>query len=81
MKNRTKQKSRVGQCYVLLLYILLGLICGCVLYPLFKRSLAEGSYLKTILLPFLFFAIFFLALVLQILLHETGHLVFGLLSG
>lgn len=81
MKNCTKQKSRAGQCFVFLLYILLGLICGFVFYPLLERSLAEGSYLTTILLPFLFLAIFFTAIVLQILLHETGHLVFGLLSG
>lgn len=81
MKNRTKQKNRAGQFFVFLLYILLGLICGCVFYPLLEQSLAEGSLLKTILLPFLFLAIFFAAVALQILLHETGHLVFGLLSG
>ena len=58
------------------------LLFGCALGLLWANFIDTEELFKDSIFPiFLLFPIFYLAFVLQIIIHEAGHLIFGLLTG
>ena len=69
-----KEKKSGGQWIGVLLYMLIGALCG----VLFLQYMNHGG---TALGVALLFVCMYAVLVVQIVIHEAGHLVFGLLTG
>ena len=80
-KNKRKKKSGT-QWLIILGYALLGAACG-LLMMLHISHLREMSASKTERLIHLFalFLGMYVVIMVQIIVHEAGHLIFGLLSG
>ena len=78
MKN--KKKTAWGGILMMLLYMLVGGFCGILILRYMDAAQLQGfgSYL---LVFALMLAGMYLVMYLQIILHEGGHLIFGLLSG
>ena len=75
-KKKRKNEQLVGQIVGLLLYMLIGALCG-GLFLRYGEVLPDSFVLTMVLLLGGVYA----AMVLQIAIHEAGHLVFGLLTG
>lgn len=74
MKKSSKRKSIPGQYICIAMYLLMGLACGLIIA---SASTDTSFILQLIIGVLLLYAAFFI----QIIVHEAGHLVFGLLSG
>ncbi len=68
-------KKKIGMMMPAIIMILIGGVCGLLM----GRYLIEEEF--KILDLFVLFAGMYLLLMLQIVIHETGHMIFGLLSG
>ncbi len=81
-KDKQSKKVQRRQYIAIVCPILIGAICGELigknLGSLFKEGESTGTYL--FLYAFLIVAVY-IAIFLQIIVHEAGHLVFGLLTG
>ena len=75
-KKKPKIGSLVGQIAAVLLYMLIGALCG-MLLTRYKELMPDSFVLTMALL----LGGVYLAMALQIAIHEAGHLVFGLLTG
>ncbi len=83
MKKKTDRKSKnIGNLLGTIFFSLIGMGCG-IATILYFDSVWEGNLsLFQFLLIFIFlFWGMFAAFILQIIIHEAGHLVFGLLTG
>lgn len=81
-KNDVKKKgSRLGNLIVILVYLVLGGACGFLMTDTIALlPLEENPFLELFL--FAAFLLFFLAaLFLSVIIHESGHLLAGLLTG
>ena len=83
MAEEKKRHSRAGgQWFVMLGYLLVGIISGVLIMNCLERYIDAGASAKAALLRFvLLFLCMYAAMVLQIVIHEAGHLVFGLMTG
>lgn len=84
MKKKEKQKkSKVWQQYIAIaFFMLIGAVCGYIIISYSDRAADAGRPLyerlqSAIGLLFGMYA----AIIVQLIIHEAGHLVFGLLSG
>ncbi len=82
MKKKGRNKQSFGQWVGVFLYMLIGAVCG-LLYMRYMVHAADTgmSRLEHLLMIVYLFAFIYIAVFLQIIIHESGHLVFGLLSG
>lgn len=83
MDKKNKRKTRKGNKYLsVLLFMLIGAACG-VLMAIYLEAISKGDMPlgKYIVVFGLMLIAMYAAAFLQIIIHETGHLVFGLLSG
>ena len=84
MKKDKKEQSKgsVGQIIVMLFFITVGACAGVLMAKYLDTRNPDGSSLKEIIPEFLLLmVVLYLALFLQTIIHEGGHLVFGLLTG
>ena len=76
------KKKNSGQLLMILIYLMLGAVCGLLMImtvdSVYTDTLSAGKYLMIFALTLVFM---YAAILLQIIIHESGHLVFGLLSG
>lgn len=82
MSNANKKASKVKQLLPMFFMMLIGAVCGifiakCVVVMEFE----EKTTSEIIFLVALLFVGIYLAIFLQIMIHEIGHLLFGLLTG
>ena len=77
MKNKTKSKKKSWQKYIIIIaFILMGGVLGFLLGN-YASGLGQVSpFIGLIMLPILL-----VSMIIHIIVHEAGHLVFGLLSG
>jgi hypothetical protein len=76
---RNKSSSIVSQIVGIILAVAIGIACGYALAGQFNHGNYSGySYVLVLIMALLAFV---LALLLQIINHELGHLIFGLISG
>lgn len=80
MKKNTKHKKIQWQSYIAPTFlVLMGAVCGFLMVKYvnhFGTSLGEKLFWLACL-----FVEMYIAIVMQIVIHEVGHLIFGLLSG
>ena len=80
-QSSNKKSFSLGQLLPFVIFLLLGGAGGTLMGRSLAGLSAEGSTLPEGLLLFLLVMLFFVSLFLQIIIHEAGHLVFGLLTG
>ena len=80
--NSSNRKKRNYRWLGVLVYLLIGATCGVLIMEYWDRAEEAGMpFIGQILSVVLLIAGMYAALVLQIIIHEAGHLVFGLLTG
>ena len=83
MSEKSKKKKIVWQKYIAMaFFVLIGAVCGFLMVRYIdKSSGAEKTLYEEILSLVGLFLGMYIALFIQMIIHEAGHLVFGLLSG
>ena len=82
MKEKKKKKGQWQQWLFMGFFVLIGAVCGVLMARFAEQNVTEGSSLWEELLPLVvLFVGLFVGMYLQLIIHEAGHLVFGLLSG
>lgn len=83
MKNQEKKKNRAWGTYIAMaISVVFGMVCGILIAAFIDNKFGEVVSLR----QWLFFTALLLvgmyaAISLQLILHEAGHLVFGLMTG
>jgi ABC-type multidrug transport system fused ATPase/permease subunit len=83
MKNTDEKSQKKGSQYLMVFFfMLIGAVCG-VLMISYIDSILEGdiSRAKALFVLVILIVGMYLAMFLQTIIHEAGHLVFGLLTG
>lgn len=82
MNEKKKKKGQWQQWLFMGFFALIGAVCGVLMVHFAEQNVTEGSSLWEELLPLVvLFVGMFVGMYLQLIIHEAGHLVFGLLSG
>ncbi len=84
MSNGSKENKaqNKGQWISILIFMLIGAACGLLILMYLDRPGQPGKSNLSFFLSFvLMFIGMYAALLIQIILHEAGHLIFGLLTG
>lgn len=76
-KKRFELKKYIGIIFSLLLGIISGIIFGQLLF----EYTTEKTWYEELLYPIFLIIVIIISYITQIIIHETGHLIFGLLSG
>ncbi len=79
--EKGSQKRKWGQVLSMAVMMLVGGICGVYVGEYIVKVSEEKTAGEMIVIGILFFLELYLALILQIIIHEGGHLLFGLYSG
>ena len=81
MSKDRKQKKIQWQKYIGMVFLMIiGAICGVLMAELNFSSKEDLTFSEFIFSLALLLIILFAAIILQIIIHETGHLIFGLLT-
>ena len=78
-ENKNNKKIDIGSILFIVIMMAAGMICGVMVGAYFEKAAIDGKGFW-ITMAWLIIGIY-AALLLQIVIHEAGHLVFGLLSG
>lgn len=83
MSEKPKKKKIAWQQYIVAeFYALIGLVCGIFMVKYMNTALAPDSSLgEEILFLAALIIVLYIVIFLQMLIHEAGHLIFGLLTG
>lgn len=77
-----KKKKKKQSILLLLSFILIGVFCGFFMAMYLDKNTTDGMSKGEELLQVAFlFAGMYVAMMIQIVIHEAGHLIFGLLTG
>ncbi len=77
-----EKKGQWQQWLFMGFFALIGGVCGVLMVHFAEQNVTEGSSLWEELLPLVvLFVGMYVGMCLQLIIHEAGHLVFGLLSG
>lgn len=77
-----KKKFPWQQCLIIAIYLITGGICGFVIASSLESSASETTLLHQEILSIIeLFLGIYVALFIHIIIHEAGHLLFGLLTG
>lgn len=80
--NENKKRKTPGQWIGVLIYLLIGAACGLLIIRYMDLLTGEGGHIgKQILLFGVLALSVYAAMALQTVIHEAGHLVFGLATG
>ncbi|MBR3333308.1 MAG: M50 family metallopeptidase [Clostridia bacterium] len=80
-KRKKKSKSN-GQWLAIILFMLIGAACGVLILMYLEQVKKDGTGKNEYILSFLLmFVGVYAAMFIQIILHEAGHLIFGLMTG
>ena len=80
MKKTNGSRTASGNWLGVILYMLLGAACGGVIVH-FMMPMEDRGFLAFMGMFACFMLMVYLAIMLQLVLHESGHLLFGLLTG
>lgn len=83
MKDKTKTKKIKWQQYIgLVFFMLIGAVCGVLMAQyLEQRAEVDTTMAEELFSLACLFVCMYAAMLIQIIIHEAGHLVFGLLTG
>lgn len=80
--KKEKKKGQWKQFLALVPFLLIGAVCGVLMVQYLERIVTPDTGVAAELLSLLaLFLLMYVGIFLQIIVHEGGHLVFGLLSG
>lgn len=81
--TKQKKKKIVWQQYIgMAFFVLIGVVCGLIMILYIKQSSGvEKPLIERILSLVGLFLAMYIAVLVHLIIHEAGHLVFGLLSG
>ena len=81
-ESERNEEKKIGQILIPVCFVLIGAVCGILFMKYLDRpetaGTSGGGKILTILVALVSMCA---ALILQIIIHEAGHLVFGLLTG
>ena len=81
-ESKKKKKQGKGQWISIMIYMLIGAVCGIlILMYLDKPGHPEKVLYSDLFALALMVICMYAAMLIQIVLHEAGHLIFGLLTG
>lgn len=83
MKNpENKKKQNWGTYIAMAFFMVIGAVCGILIVQFTENAFSETISIgqKLFFIAFLF-VLMYVAIFLQLILHEAGHLVFGLMTG
>ena len=82
MSDIKKNKGRFGTVVAVLCFALIGVGCGLAVIPVLDYFMeGEGNFFIALMGLLLMLSLMYLAIFLEMVIHEMGHLVFGLLTG
>ena len=83
MSKKSKKKKIVWQQYIgMAFFMIIGALCGLLIIKYIDSNPAENISLTQKLFSFLsLIVVMYIAIFLHLIIHEAGHLVFGLMSG
>ncbi|MCI7129011.1 MAG: hypothetical protein MSA09_00300 [Lachnospiraceae bacterium] len=81
MKNKKKKKIVWQQYITMILFMIVGAVCGILMVECVDRSSGDQSLYQVFFTLIGLFIGMYAGLIIQIVIHEAGHLFFGLLSG
>lgn len=83
MSEKQKKKKIVWQKYIAMaFFVLIGAVCGFLMILYIDKGTDAGAPLYKEILSFVgLFLGMYAAIFVQMIIHEAGHLIFGLLSG
>jgi len=83
MGNQKRKKKLIWKnCIPLLFFVMIGAVCGILIVQYAENAFGEtASFGQKLFYIAILFVGMYLAIFLQMILHEAGHLLFGLLSG
>lgn len=82
MSDKVKNKGRLGTLVSVLCFAIIGVGCGIAVIPVIDYFMGEDSNFFIALMGlFLMMSLMYIAIFLEMAIHEMGHLVFGLLTG
>ncbi|MGN1190762.1 MAG: hypothetical protein ACI4SL_10260 [Candidatus Ornithospirochaeta sp.] len=82
MSEKIKSKGRFGTLISIVCFCVIGLGCGIAVTPLIDYFLeGDGNIFIAIMGLLLMISLMYIAIFLEMAIHEAGHLVFGLLTG
>lgn len=78
-----KTKKNIWQKYIILIcFMLIGAVCGFLIMNFIDNNIGVDKSMGEIIAIFIgMIFIMYIAIVVQIIIHESGHLIFGLISG
>ena len=82
MGTKKQKKTDISQLLAALVMCLVGAACGILMMRVIRGSVPkDASLIKSLVMVAALLILFYAAFVLQTIIHEGGHLVFGLLTG
>jgi len=82
MKKEQKAKGKLQQWIVMGFFVLIGAVCGVLMVKFIELQGTQNGSLQEYLITLgVLFLGMYLGIFLQLIIHEAGHLVFGLKSG
>ena len=82
MKGKHKKKKAKCQQYIgMVFYVLMGAVCGYLMVMYIDKFTTQRTLQEEVLSLIGLLLIMYVAILVQMIVHEAGHLVFGLLSG
>lgn len=81
MKKQEEKKQYSGQWCVVLFFGLIGAVCGWTIMSYIDLEGGNHSLMKDLGSVFVLIIVMYLLILVQMIIHEAGHLVFGLASG
>ncbi len=80
MKNK-RSKNILQKLFITVVYLSIGAVCGIIIGDYAFNFAGEKSVTEMLLDIMLLFVGFYVGMLVQIVIHEAGHLVFGVVSG
>ena len=82
MKGKHKKKKAKWQQYIgMVFFVLMGAACGWLMVMYIDKFTTQRTLQEEVLSLIGLLLIMYVAILVQMIVHEAGHLVFGLLSG
>ncbi|HHX55469.1 MAG TPA: hypothetical protein GX705_03890, partial [Clostridiales bacterium] len=80
-EEKKKKESKKGQIFSSIIFILGGAASGIIIGKFVANTNFELTLTELIFYLFLLMLFIFLTMIFHIIIHEMGHLIFGLISG
>ena len=82
MRRGRKKKSQWQQNFSVIIFVLIGIVCGMLMARYMDGVITASSTVRDdVTALIVLFLGMYLSFLLQLVVHEVGHLIFGLLSG